>query len=56
MDQAAQHAFWVKTEHLKSALFWYITQRIVVIRHRRFGTTYRAPSSRVKKSKKKVRM
>jgi len=37
-----------ETISLRSALFWNITQRIVVIPHRRFGTTYRVPSSRVK--------
>ena len=31
MDQAAQRGFWVKAEHPRSALFWAITQRIVVI-------------------------
>jgi hypothetical protein len=50
----------------RSALYWVIKQRIVVVPYRRFGTTYRAdlqgsrnllpwipppPSSRVKKSK-----
>jgi hypothetical protein len=34
------------------ALFWDITRRRLVIFYRRFGTTYRLPSSRVKKSKK----
>jgi len=28
-----------------TALFWVITQRAVVIPYRRFGTTYRVPSS-----------
>jgi len=27
---------------MKSELFWHITQRIVVIPYRRFGTTYRS--------------
>jgi len=33
---------------LKSAIFWIITQRIVVIPYRRFGTIYRShlPGSR----------
>jgi len=53
MDQAAQNVFWVTTGHLRSALFCDIMHRIVVIPHRRFGTTYRVPSWRVKKSKKK---
>jgi hypothetical protein len=32
---------------MKSALFWDITQRKVVISYRRFGTTYRFPSKSV---------
>jgi hypothetical protein len=35
----------------RSALFWHITQCWVVVMYRRFGTTYRFPYSRVKKSK-----
>jgi len=27
---------------MKTALFWVITQRVVVISYRRFGTTYRS--------------
>ena len=39
---------------IRSALFWDITQRRLVILYRRFGTTYRSvPSSSIKKSKKK---
>jgi len=52
VGQAAQHGFWVTTEHLRSALFQDITQRIVVIPYRLFGTIYWVPCSRVKKSKK----
>ena len=37
--------------HLRTALFWDITPRSAVVLHRRFWTTYRVPSSRVKKSK-----
>jgi len=37
---------------MKSALLWGIRQCMVVIPCRRFGTTYRSPSSRVKKFKK----
>ena len=33
---------------LRTALFWAITQRVVVIPYRRFGTTYRSCLSRVK--------
>jgi len=33
---------------MRTALFWAIAQLAVVITHRRFGTTYRVPSSRVK--------
>ena len=37
---------------MKSELLWGIRQRMVIIPCRCFGTTYRSPSSRVKKSKK----
>jgi hypothetical protein len=30
-----------RLEIIRTALFWIITQRVVVIHHRRFGTTYR---------------
>ena len=30
---------------VRTALFWIITQRVVVIYYRRFGATYRTPSS-----------
>jgi len=53
MDQAKQRGFWVTTEYLRSELFWDITQRIAVIPYRRFGTTYRVSTSRIKKSKEK---
>ena len=33
---------------LRTALFWAVTQRVVVIPYRRFGTTYRSRLSRVK--------
>ena len=33
---------------MRTELSWSITQHVVVISYRRFGTTYRAPSSRVK--------
>jgi len=31
-----------RREVLRTALFWVITQRVVVISYRRFGTTYRS--------------
>jgi hypothetical protein len=31
----------------RTALFWAITQTVVAIYYRRFGTTYRIPSSEV---------
>jgi hypothetical protein len=37
---------------MKTALFWIITQRVVIISYRRFGTTYRVPYSRVRNPKK----
>ena len=36
---------------IRTALFWVITQRVVVIPYRRFRTTYLVPSSRVKNLK-----
>ena len=30
---------------MRTALFWVITQRVVVISYRRFGTTYRSQTS-----------
>jgi hypothetical protein len=33
--------FWEQEPKMRTALFWVITQRIVVIYYRRFGTTYR---------------
>jgi hypothetical protein len=39
---------------MRSALFWDIPQRWVVVKYRRFGTTYRVPSLGVKKSKTSV--
>jgi hypothetical protein len=32
----------VTMQFLRTALFWVVTQRVVVIPHRRFGTTYRS--------------
>jgi hypothetical protein len=37
---------------LRSSLFCNVTQRRLVVSYRRFGTTYRVPSSRVKQSKR----
>jgi hypothetical protein len=37
--------------YIRSALFWDVTQRRVVIIYRRFGTSYWPPSSRFKKFK-----
>jgi hypothetical protein len=41
---------------LSTALFWVITQRVVAISYRRFGTTYRShlQGSRIQKKKKGV--
>jgi len=36
---------------MRNALFWIITQRVVVISYRRFGTTYRVPSAAFKNPK-----
>ena len=44
---------WKITTKLRPALFRVIMQQVVVISYRRFGTTYRVPSSRVKNPKKK---
>ena len=49
--------FWASTvqhvhKYTKTELFCIITQRVVIISHRRFGTTYRVPYSRVKNPKK----
>jgi len=38
----AGYALYRTTVLLRSALFWEITQRIVVIPYRRFGTSYRS--------------
>jgi len=37
---------------MRTALFWVITQRVVIISYRRSGTTYRAhlPGSRIKEN------
>jgi hypothetical protein len=31
-----------RREEMRTAVFWVITQRVVVISYRRFGTTYRS--------------
>jgi len=47
-------SFILKRKHklTEISVIWDITQRRVVIHYRRFGTTYRVPSSRIKKSKR----
>ena len=39
-SQEARNVLCDKIQHLRTALYWAITQRLVVIPHRRFGTTY----------------
>ena len=38
------HVFWnmMMCKILRTALFWFITQRVVVTPYQRFGTTYRS--------------
>jgi hypothetical protein len=42
------------SKHLRTALYWAVTQRVVVIPYRRFGTTYRShlQGSRIKERAK----
>jgi len=44
-----QDEFSLSKNYMRTALFWAVTQRLVITAYRRFGTTYR-PSSKVKNS------
>jgi hypothetical protein len=49
-----QYKKYRKISTLRTAFFWVITQRVVEISYRRFGTTYRSLSSGVKNPKESM--
>jgi hypothetical protein len=56
VDHAVQHEVWVTTDFLKSALLWDITQCVVVVPYRRFGTTYQSHIQGSRYRRKNFRM